>query len=124
MATITWPGSLPQSPAIGGWAPKQRSNKVVTPTDQGYQRQRQRFTGTVTDILVNMPPMTTAQKVAFETFYNITTGAGTLEFQWYDFGQSPKAAATFTFGVNEPDITQIDNAPGYWKVSFPLIMRS
>jgi hypothetical protein len=120
--TASWPPTIPQAPKYNGFSMQDRPNKVVTQTAQGYQNQRRRFTGTVTDVQVQMPPMTSDEKEDFLDFYRSTLQSGTLEFDWYDFSQDPKVAATFKFGEGEPSVKAVTR--NKWDVSFTLILRS
>lgn len=124
----SWPGALPQAPSVDGFSKKLRNNTITTQTAQGYQRRRRRFTGKIHDVLITLPPITTTQLAAFNTFYNDTLETGTLEFDWYDFATDPRDAVTYRFGEVTPEVSAL--TPGsaiedaYWRVSFSLELRS
>lgn len=118
----SYPVSLP-APKIEGFTKKPRTNTVSTPTAQGYQRRRRRFTGIVEDINVTLPPLTTAQLATFRTFYNDTCESGTLEFDWEDFTTpEPRTACTYRFGEATPEYSYL--SAGLWRVTFQLEQRS
>lgn len=125
--TISWPPALPQAPKVNGFQKQNNNNKVSTPTAQGLQRRRRRFTGKVTKYLVSLPPMTAEQLSLFEEFYDDILFGGVDEFSWRDFSTYPIESAVFTFDDVEPTISAVTGPSATeqsrWNVSFTLIRR-
>lgn len=87
MASINWPATLPDAPILSGYSEKDQDQQLRTAMDIGPPKVRRRFTAYTTECTINLK-LTTALKDTLMNFYNVTTQAGSLPFNWDYFGSS------------------------------------
>lgn len=80
-----WPSSLPQKPRRGTWSGGPRDFRRRFQPEIGPPIFRRGSTAEVMAYSqVLFPNITSAQRTAWETFYNTTLAGGTLPFSWRD----------------------------------------
>lgn len=81
MASITWPGNVPEKPLVDGYNEQVGSTTVRTPMDVGPDKVRRRTTAAV-DRLSMRFLMTETEIGNLDTFYDSTTSQGALRFDF------------------------------------------
>lgn len=113
MAALVWPTSLPQCLLQDSFQSAYQDATVRTQMDSGPAYARQRFTPgkQIQGVLM----ITKAQIVTLDSFYLVTTQAGTQPFTWTD--PSTDADADMTFSA-PPTITPAGGR--YWRAALQL----
>ena len=97
MPTIVWPLGLPQRPSVGGYQERFAETTLRTPMEAGAAKVRRRFTAAPRQIELSFR-MTPSQVALVRTFYEDTTGGGTLSFDW----MHPRDGSAASFRFMEP----------------------
>jgi len=102
MAIPVWPSTLPQKPEQGGYQEGFASTVIRSPTDTGRTKRRRRFLTGPRLLTVTMP-MTDAQLLIFNAFYEDTIAHGALSFTF----PHPRLGTNITVAFKEdpPPIT-------------------
>lgn len=116
MADIIWPIDLPQHVLADSFQETRGKNRIESPVDQGRQKSRRRFTADLILFQIAMF-LTDAQAVIFDTFYEETSGSGTLPFDWVH--PRTQAAAECRFTGEAPVFARVD---GYYRVTFQMLI--
>ena len=103
MATAVWPASLPQKPLTTGWAWTPQANKVSFKPSVGPSIERRRGTAVVYNYSARFPPLTDAQLVTFEAFFDDDLKAGTLHFLWLD----PVSGTNYKWKIESYQVSNI-----------------
>ena len=97
MTNLVWPAGLPQRPSVGGYQERFTETALRTPMEAGAAKLRRRFTAAPRQMDLSFR-MTPVQVALIRTFYEDTTGGGTLPFDWVH----PRDGSTATFRFMEP----------------------
>lgn len=81
MADIIWPVDLPQKVDQSGYQEARGRNKIESPVDQGRPKSRRRFTASIQQFQIALL-LDEDQVELLDTFYESTTAAGCLVFDW------------------------------------------
>ena len=81
MAAIDWPTSLPQSPLVNDFELNEGQGSIRVEMDSGPKFQRQRYTAVTIPFKAAMI-LDMTQYATFKTFYEVTSGFGSLPFNW------------------------------------------
>lgn len=81
MASISWPGNVPDKPLIDGFSERPGTTTVRTQMDVGPDKLRRRTTAAVSTLTMRML-MTKTEVGNLETFYDGTTAQGSLRFDF------------------------------------------
>ena len=104
MATATWPSTIPQKPALGGFTWKPQSNKVTFKPEIGPSIERRRGTAVVHSYDAKFPPFTAAEVATFETWFQDDLKSGTLKFNWND----PVSGTLFSWKITDYQFSNMD----------------
>ncbi len=103
MADITWPALLPLVPEQEGYGEKWPDNKVRTSVDVGPPKVRKRSTAGVKELNC-VYYLTPDQVTILETFYQDTSGYGSIPFDW----NHPRTGAPITVRFkDQPKISPV-----------------
>ena len=109
-----WPATLPQTPLQKSFSESLPDNVIRTKMGVGPTKVRRRYTSGVRPMSFNMK-MTSAQVLAFETFFADDTADGALSF---DFTH-PRTGVTVSMRfVEPPKIAAADN--DQWMLSMKV----
>ena len=115
--TAAWPSTLPQCPNLNDFSEERQPNTIAFAPDVGTPKMRRRSTAVSTKTTVAFR-MTTAQRAAFNTFYETTIVDGTLPFTW----AHPITKVSYTWVFKPNEVPKIDRmTPGTFRVSFNLL---
>jgi hypothetical protein len=81
VATLTWPATLPQTVDQPTFTEGFADVVERSSMDSGPAKIRQRFTGGIQTFRATIT-LTTAQAATLQTFFDVTTAGGSLEFAW------------------------------------------
>ena len=110
----SWPGTLPATPLLRGYAESPPDLTIRTQMDQGPAKIRRRFTAAPRPMRFAFN-MTTAQIAILDTFYVTTLSGGALTFTF----TNPRTAATDTYRFLSPP-TYTPWSGSYWRVELDL----
>lgn len=106
--SITWPVGVPSQPLSTSIQEAGIGGALRTPMETGPAKQRRRYTAEARALRFAIP-MTRAQSVLFEAWFDATLGAGVLPFEF----THPRSQATVTLRfIAGPDAYQIQWEPG------------
>lgn len=111
----TWPPSLPVNFQISGYQRTVADGRIRSSVDSGVPKVRRRTTASAGLISGSMV-FSSAQKVTFEDFFEVTTLGGTLPFNMPD--QENGGTHLVRFGEQAPTVSRF--AHEHWLVSFTL----
>jgi hypothetical protein len=117
MTDIIWPVDLPQMVSQDNYQEARGRNTIRTPVDQGRPKARRRFTSSIQTFTVTVY-LTADQADIFDDFWENTTAAGSLEFDWVHPRTQEAAVCQFT-GDDPPPMTP-DGAE--FKATFQMII--
>lgn len=121
MADTSFPPSLTRSPLVSSLTETPGKATIRSEMDQGEAKVRRRFTGDTREFPVDLQ-LTRAQLAVFDEFYQTTTKAGSLSFEW----RHPRTGATADFRfLDRPQYRPLaprGDGTEWWLVSFPMEM--
>ncbi|MEQ1938622.1 hypothetical protein ABMA46_10230 [Mesorhizobium sp. CN5-321] len=113
---IAWPSTLPQTFMSDGYQSGEGDGRIRSTTDSGIAKLRRRFSAVARPLSGSMF-MTDMQLAAFRTFFEETTGGGSLPFTFP--AQDEAGTWTVQFGQNVPSWGRM--ALG-WSVKLELVV--
>jgi hypothetical protein len=86
-----WPTSLPQTPLLG-YSESGGSSTIRTTLDVGPAKTRRRYTAAPVNYAFSLH-LSGAQLSILDTFYETTTGFGSVPFDWVEFRDTTTSAS-------------------------------
>ena len=119
MPLALWPTSLPASPLLAGYSEQPRVGKVSFPTEVGPPIERPQHTVRLDTAQVTMD-LTDEQLDLFKDFFWTEIGQGTAQFL-IPHPRTQEQVVAKIIGQDGYD-AKPSGAPGYWMVSFELML--
>jgi hypothetical protein len=117
MSDLIWPIDLPQAVAQDGYQETRVPNTIRSPVDQGRPKARRRYTASIQSFNIRLL-LTEDQADLLDDFYEDTTAAGSLEFDWVH--PRTQAAAVCQFSGDPPVTTAAGGL--MYNVAFTMII--
>jgi hypothetical protein len=117
MTDIIWPVDLPQTVDQDGYKEARLPNAVRSQVDQGRPKARRRYTASIKSFTVSLL-LDEDQTEILDEFYDDTTAAGSLEFDWVD--PRTNEAAVVQFWGDPPAIATAGGT--LYKATFQMII--
>lgn len=114
-----WPGSLPQNPLKQGYQRSGKAGLIRSGMEVGPSKVRLRTTAAAQQMQVTFR-LTSAQRTAFVTFFEVTLSGGVERFDFPDPETGGTIVCRFAGGSNEAPYTFTPGPPGMWIASMVL----